>query len=86
MKKFDQNLATLTRRDFLKIVKHEPHLTYGFTHSVICEVAYNMILFKQRRMHHARVAEYLEESQVNVPFALADNAIQNIVCLKHFYL
>jgi predicted ATPase len=54
------DLAKLAKREFLEIKKIEPDLTYQFKHSMIREVAYNMMLFSQRRKCHAIVASYLE--------------------------
>lgn len=63
-------LDTLTRLSLTLIESEAPDLAYIFKHAVTQEVAYNLMLFSQRRQLHQAVAEWIEESnQQNIqPF------------------
>jgi class 3 adenylate cyclase/tetratricopeptide (TPR) repeat protein len=63
-------LDTLTRLSLTLVESESPDLAYIFKHAVTQEVAYNLMLFSQRRQLHQAVAEWIEESnQENIqPF------------------
>jgi hypothetical protein len=63
-------MDTLTRLSLTMIESEAPDLAYIFKHAVTQEVAYNLMLFSQRRQLHQAVAEWIEESnQQNIqPF------------------
>ena len=53
-------LQTLEGRDFIRLELPEPQLSYVFKHNVTQEVAYETLLFSQRRRLHQTVGEALE--------------------------
>jgi tetratricopeptide (TPR) repeat protein len=55
-------MATLTRLSLTLIESEAPDLAYIFKHAVTQEVAYNLMLFSQRRQLHQAVAEWIEEN------------------------
>jgi class 3 adenylate cyclase/tetratricopeptide (TPR) repeat protein len=55
-------LETLTRLSLTLIESEAPDLSYIFKHAVTQEVAYNLMLFSQRRQLHQAVAEWIEKS------------------------
>jgi class 3 adenylate cyclase/tetratricopeptide (TPR) repeat protein len=55
-------METLTRLSLTLIESEEPDLAYIFKHAVTQEVAYNLMLFSQRRHLHQAVAQWIEES------------------------
>lgn len=55
-------MATLTRLSLTVIESEAPDLAYIFKHVVTQEVAYNLMLFSQRRLLHQSVAEWIEKS------------------------
>ncbi|MFN8458085.1 MAG: adenylate/guanylate cyclase domain-containing protein [Anaerolineae bacterium] len=55
-------LNGLARVDITQLEAPEPDLTYIFKHIITQEVAYNMMLFSQRRELHRSVAEWYEAS------------------------
>ena len=58
----DQYLDTLTRINLTLIESEAPDLAYLFKHAVTQEVAYNLMLFSQRRQLHQSVAEWIEQN------------------------
>ncbi len=54
------SLDCLQRLDLTHLETPEPDLSYIFKHAITQEVAYNMMLFAQRRELHQRVAEWYE--------------------------
>ena len=58
----NQYLDTLTRLSLTLIESEEPDLAYLFKHAVTQEVAYNLMLYSQRRHLHQAVAEWIESS------------------------
>jgi hypothetical protein len=56
-------LDALQRLDITQIDSSEPDLTYLFKHAIIQEVAYNLMLFGQRRQLHRAAAECFERAQ-----------------------
>jgi len=58
-------LDTLTRLSLTLIESETPDLTYLFKHAVTQEVAYNLMLYSQRRQLHQAVAEWIEGSYGN---------------------
>ena len=55
-------MDTLTRLSLTLIESEAPDLSYIFKHAVTQEVAYNLMLFSQRRQLHQSVAEWIEKS------------------------
>ncbi len=55
-------LQSLDRLDITQVQKPEPVLAYTFKQTITQEVAYNMMLFAQRRELHHAVAEWYEKS------------------------
>jgi class 3 adenylate cyclase/tetratricopeptide (TPR) repeat protein len=66
-------MATLTRLSLTLIESEAPDLAYIFKHAVTQEVAYNLMLFSQRRQLHQAVAEWIEhnnEKNIEAYYAL----------------
>jgi tetratricopeptide (TPR) repeat protein len=60
-------LDTLTRLSLTLVESEAPDLAYIFKHAVTQEVAYNLMLYSQRRQLHQAVAEWIEQSnQTNI--------------------
>ena len=57
-----ENLDTLTRMSLTLIESKEPDLSYIFKHAVTQEVAYNLMLYAQRRQLHQAMAGWIERS------------------------
>ena len=55
-------MQTLTRLSLTLIESESPDLAYIFKHAVTQEVAYNLMLFSQRRQLHQAVAEWIEKN------------------------
>jgi len=55
-------METLTRLSLTLIESEMPDLAYIFKHAVTQEVAYNLMLYSQRRQLHQAVAEWIEHS------------------------
>jgi len=55
-------METLTRLSLTLIESDPPDLAYIFKHAVTQEVAYNLMLYSQRRQLHQSVAEWIEQS------------------------
>ena len=53
-------METLTRLSLTLVESEAPDLAYIFKHAVTQEVAYNLMLFSQRRLLHQSVAEWIE--------------------------
>src|SRR6266498_2761567 len=58
-------MENLTRLSLTLIDADAPDLAYIFKHAVTQEVAYNLMLYSQRRQLHQAVAEWIEESNKN---------------------
>jgi len=56
------HIKTLEKLDLTPLDVPEPNLTYIFKHIITREVAYNLMLFAQRRQLHQAVAEWYEQS------------------------
>lgn len=56
-------LDELERRDLTRLEAPEPELTYLFKHAITQEVAYDLILFAQRRQLHRAVASWYERTR-----------------------
>ena len=61
----NQYLETLTRLSLTMVESEAPDLSYLFKHAVTQEVAYNLMLYSQRRQLHQAVAEWIESSYQN---------------------
>lgn len=55
-------LDSLNRLDITRLEIPEPNLTYIFKHVITQQVAYNLLLFSQRRELHQKVAEWYEHT------------------------
>jgi tetratricopeptide (TPR) repeat protein len=55
-------MASLTRLSLTMVESEAPDLAYIFKHAVTQEVAYNLMLFSQRRLLHQSVAEWIERN------------------------
>ena len=55
-------LEALTRLSLTMVESEAPDLAYIFKHAVTQEVAYNLMLFSQRRKLHQAIAEWIEEN------------------------
>ena len=55
-------MEALTRLSLTLVESEAPDLAYIFKHAVTREVAYNLMLFAQRRVLHQAVAEWLERN------------------------
>lgn len=58
----NQHLDTLTRMSLTLIESSASDLSYLFKHAITQEVAYNLMLFSQRRQLHQAVAEWYEKA------------------------
>jgi class 3 adenylate cyclase/tetratricopeptide (TPR) repeat protein len=58
----NQYLETLTRLSLTLIESETPDLAYLFKHAMTQQVAYNLMLYSQRRQLHQAVAEWIESS------------------------
>ena len=58
-------MENLTRLSLTLVESEAPDLSYIFKHAVTQEVAYNLMLFSQRRQLHQAVAEWVEQSNRN---------------------
>ena len=58
-----EHLATLELQDIITLESREPELIYSFKHVITREVAYNLMLFSQRRQLHQAAAEWYEGQQ-----------------------
>ena len=56
------HMDMLTRLSLTVVESEEPDLEYIFKHALTQEVAYNLMLFSQRRQLHHTVAEWLENT------------------------
>ncbi len=55
-------METLTRLSLTLVESEAPDLSYIFKHAVTQEVAYNLMLYSQRRQLHQAVAEWIEQN------------------------
>ncbi len=55
-----EHLNVLDRLGILALDRLEPNLTYSFRHIITQEIAYNLMLFAQRRQLHCSAAEWYE--------------------------
>jgi len=55
-------LESLTRLSLTLVESETPDLAYIFKHAVTQEVAYNLMLFSQRRQLHQAIAHWIEQS------------------------
>ena len=58
-------MEALTRLSLTLVESEAPDLAYIFKHAVTQEVAYNLMLYSQRRKLHQAVAEWIEESHTD---------------------
>jgi len=61
----DIHLDALSRLDLTEQETPEPQLTYAFKHNITRDVAYNLMLFAQRRQLHRAVAEWYEQAHAD---------------------
>ncbi|MBI3957820.1 MAG: tetratricopeptide repeat protein [Chloroflexi bacterium] len=55
-----EQIETLSRRDFARLERPQPQITYIFKHNITQEVVYKTLLESQQREVHTAVAERLE--------------------------
>jgi class 3 adenylate cyclase/tetratricopeptide (TPR) repeat protein len=60
-----QYMENLTRLSLILVESETPDLAYIFKHAVTQEVAYNLMLFSQRRQLHQAVAQWIEQTNRN---------------------
>ncbi len=58
--RLEEHLLELERQSLTSVESIEPELAYEFTHVITQEVAYNLLLYEQRRQLHERVASWYE--------------------------
>ena len=56
------NLQSLEHLALIHRINPEPDLEYAFKHNIIQEVAYNLMLFTQRRELHGTIAQWYEDN------------------------
>lgn len=61
----NEYLTNLTRMSLTLIESQEPDIAYIFKHAITQEVAYNLMLYSQRRQLHQAVAEWIERNYEN---------------------
>ncbi|MDP8936351.1 MAG: AAA family ATPase, partial [Actinomycetota bacterium] len=72
------HLDTLARLDFVVLHRDQPDPAYSFTHAATRDVAYNLLLFTQRRQLHAAVAGWYEQEET-------DDAVRTYAVLAHHW-
>ena len=58
-------MENLTRLSLILVETESPDLAYIFKHALTQEVAYNLMLFSQRRQLHQAVAQWIEQTNRN---------------------
>lgn len=71
-------MESLTRLSLTLVESETPDLAYIFKHAVTQEVAYNLMLYSQRRQLHQAVAEWIEQNH-------ADNLESYYTLLAHHW-
>jgi class 3 adenylate cyclase/tetratricopeptide (TPR) repeat protein len=71
-------MESLTRLSLTLIESETPDLAYIFKHAVTQEVAYNLMLYSQRRQLHQAVAEWIEQTH-------SDNLESYLTLLAHHW-
>jgi class 3 adenylate cyclase/tetratricopeptide (TPR) repeat protein len=71
-------MESLTRLSLTLVETEAPDLAYIFKHAVTQEVAYNLMLYSQRRQLHQAVAEWIEQNH-------ADNLESYFTLLAHHW-
>ncbi len=71
-------MESLTRLSLTLVESEAPDLAYIFKHAVTQEVAYNLMLYSQRRQLHQAVAEWIEQNH-------ADNLESYFTLLAHHW-
>jgi class 3 adenylate cyclase/tetratricopeptide (TPR) repeat protein len=74
-----QYLAKLEQLDITPLETPEPELAYIFKHAITQDVAYNLMLFAQRRQLHQAIAEWYEHAPL-------DDRSSYIQLLAHHWL
>jgi tetratricopeptide (TPR) repeat protein len=60
-----EDLSTLSKVDLTPLNSPEPDLAYMFKHIITQEVAYNLMLFEQRRQLHQSIGEWYEKNHAD---------------------
>ena len=60
-----EDLSILSKVDLTPLEAPEPNLSYMFKHIITQEVAYNLMLFEQRRQLHQSIGEWYEKNHVD---------------------
>ena len=66
----EQQIESMAGHDFVQLESSVPQPTYMFRHNITHEVAYETLLFSQRRPLHRAVAEWYEGSFSDAPLDL----------------
>ncbi|WP_052665300.1 adenylate/guanylate cyclase domain-containing protein [Nitriliruptor alkaliphilus] len=67
----DTTLRELVRQGVLVERRRRPTPLYAFRHALIQEAAYNIVLLRDRRVLHGRLARYLERIEADLPHDIA---------------
>lgn len=60
-----EDLSILSKVDLTPLEAPEPNLSYMFKHIITQEVAYNLMLFEQRRQLHQSIGEWYEKNHAD---------------------
>jgi class 3 adenylate cyclase/tetratricopeptide (TPR) repeat protein len=58
-----RHMDSVCQRDLVVRARQQPELIYAFKHVIIQDVAYNLMLFQQRRALHQVIAEWYESAE-----------------------
>lgn len=61
--KLPDHIESICQRDLVVRFRQQPELIYAFKHVIIQDVAYNLMLFQQRRALHQAIAEWYESAE-----------------------
>ncbi len=61
--KLPQHVESVCGRDLVIRFREQPELIFAFKHVIIQDVAYNLMLFQQRRALHQAIAEWYESAE-----------------------
>jgi class 3 adenylate cyclase/tetratricopeptide (TPR) repeat protein len=76
--RLESDLAVLADRDLMTVVSFEPEPTFAFNHAITLDVAYDMLLFRQRAGLHRAVATWFESR-------FGDNLAPHYATLAHHW-
>src|SRR4029453_3054696 len=73
----------LSAQDFTWLETPEPHLAYRFKHVLMQEVAYQSLLYSQRRELHRIVAGWYESSYGGAEFSVLSSEFSDAPAQNH---